>query len=148
DGGPRNRSFLVTIKVLTLLALFLMLSATIAGVEPTLSYPATKRVDHVDDYHGVKVPCPYRWLEEDVRESKEVAAWVEAENRVTEAYLARIPQRDAIKHRLTELWNFEKYSAPFKVAKKYYVFSKNDGLQNQSVYYKQESLTAEPAVLL
>jgi prolyl oligopeptidase len=142
----------VTIKILAVLAvlgLILILGVTTtAGGDAPLVYPNTKRVDHVDDYHGVKVPCPYRWLEDDVRESKEVADWVAAENLVTEAYLSRIPQRLEIKRRLTELWNFEKYSAPFKVAKKYYVFSKNDGLQNQSVYYKQDSLTAEPSVLL
>jgi prolyl oligopeptidase len=137
----------VTIKALALLGLILMLSVTIGGDLP-LPYPATKRVDHVDTYHGVEVPCPYRWLEADVREAPEVAHWVAEENRVTEAYLSRISQRGEIKNRLTELWNFEKYSAPFKVAKRYYVYSKNDGLQNQSVYYKQDSLTAEPTVLL
>src|SRR5881275_761873 len=102
------------------------------GAQPPIAYPPTKRVDHFDNYHGVKVPCPYRWLEDDVRESAEVAEWVAAENRVTEAYLSGIPQRDEIKKRLTELWNYEKYSAPSKIAKKYYVYSKNDGLQNQS----------------
>ena len=100
-----------------------------------LSYPPTKRIDHADVYHGVKVAVPYRWLEDDVRDSKEVAEWVEAQNKFTEAYLQSIPEREAIKKRLTELWNYEKYSAPFKVAKRYYVYSKNDGLQNQSVYY-------------
>jgi prolyl oligopeptidase len=138
----------MTIKALVLLALILVFGVTIAGIEPPMVYPPTKRVDHVDEYHGVKVPSPYQWLEADVRESAEVADWVAAENRVTEAYLNRIPQRDEIKKRLTELWNYEKYSAPFKVAKKYYVYSKNDGLQNQSVYYKQDSLAAEPSVLL
>ncbi len=138
----------MTIKTLALLALIAAIGAVSAQIEPPTVYPPTKRVDHADDYHGVIVPCPYRWLEGDVRESKEVADWVAAENRVTESYLASIPQRETIKKRLTDLWNYEKYSAPFKVAKKYYVFSKNDGLQNQSVYYKQDSLTAEPTVLL
>lgn len=135
------------IKTFALMALVLFLAAA-AAVQPSLTYPNTKRVDQVDDYHGVKVPCPYRWLEDDVRVSKDVEEWVAAQNRVTEAYLSNIPQREEIRKRLTELWNYEKYSAPFKVAKSFYVFSKNDGLQNQSVYYKQDSLTSEPTVLL
>lgn len=138
----------MTLKTLALFALILVFTAAMAQIEPPTVYPPTKRVDHVDEYHGVKVPSPYMWLETDVRESPEVAEWVEAQNRVTERYLASIPQRDQIKNRLTDLWNYEKYSAPFKVAKTYYVFSKNDGLQNQSVYYKQDSLTSEPKVLL
>lgn len=113
----------------------------------SMTYPKTKKIDHVDELHGTKVPDPYRWLEDDVRESKDVAAWVEAENKVTAAFLESIPQREAIKKRLTELWNYEKYSAPSK-AGAHYFFSKNDGLQNQSVLYKQDSLDAEPSVLI
>jgi prolyl oligopeptidase len=123
-----------------------ILSTTAIADEP-LQYPKTKRVDHVDDYHGVKVLDPYRWLEEDVRSSKEVAEWVEAENKVTEAYLKTIPEREAIRKRLTELWNFERYSAPVK-AGKHYFYSKNDGLQNQSVLYVQGSLEGKPFVLI
>jgi prolyl oligopeptidase len=117
------------------------------GQQP-LQYPPTKRIEHADVYHGVTVPCPYRWLEEDVRVSKDVAAWVDEQARFTEAYLQSIPERESIKRRLTELWNYEKYSAPEKIAKRYYVYSKNDGLQNQSVYYLQDTLTSEPRVLL
>src|ERR1700726_391816 len=87
--------------------------ASLAGDTP-LKYPKTKRVDQVDDYHGTKVPDPYRWLEADVRESKDVAAWVEAENKVTNAYLEAIPERAGIKKRLTALWNYERYSLPAK----------------------------------
>ncbi len=112
-----------------------------------MTYPGSKKIDHVDELHGVKVPDPYRWLEDDVRESKDVAAWVEAENKVTFAYLEAIPQRDAIKKRLTELWNYEKYSAPSKAGGRYF-YSKNDGLQNQAVLYKQDSLDSEPSVLI
>jgi len=138
-------------RATALLAVFALMGASIgleitAGETP-LKYPPTKRVEHFDDYHGVKIHCPYRWLEEDVRTSKEVADWVEAQNKVTNAYLAAIPQRETIKKRLTDLWNYEKYSAPTKVAKRYYVFSKNDGLQNQSVYYVQDRLDSEPRVL-
>ena len=112
-----------------------------------MTYSPTKKIDHVDELHGVKVPDPYRWLEDDVRESKDVAEWVAAKNKETFAYLASIPQREAIKARLTELWNYEKYGAPFKAGRRYCYF-KNDGLQNQSVLYKQDSLGGEPSVLI
>ena len=112
-----------------------------------MKYPEAKKVDQVDEFHGVAVADPYRWLEDDVRQSKDVAAWVEAENKVTFAYLEAIPQREAIKKRLTELWNYEKISAPFKSGGRYFYF-KNDGLQNQSVLYKLDSLSAEPVVLI
>ena len=114
------------------------------AADSPLHYPQTKKVDQVDDYHGTKVPDPYRWLEEDVRTSKEVAAWVEAENKVTFAYLSGIPQRDAIRKRLTDLWNYEKYSAPSKDGGRYF-FSKNDGLQNQSVFYTADNLDGAAA---
>jgi prolyl oligopeptidase len=123
-----------------------MCTPAAADDEP-LKYPATKRVEHYDDYHGVKVLDPYRWLEEDVRASREAADWVEAENKVTEAYLKTIPQREAIKKRLTDLMNYERYSAPFKAGKRYF-FTKNDGLQNQSVLYVQDKLDGEARVLL
>ncbi len=110
-------------------------------------YPETKQVDHVDTYHGVEVPDPYRWLEQDVREAPDVAQWVEAQNKVTFAYLDSIPQREAIRKRLTELWNFEKY-AFFRKAGGRYVFLNNDGLQNQYVLYVKDTIDAEPRVLI
>lgn len=112
-----------------------------------MKYHETKQVDQIDEFHGVKVADPYRWLEDDVRQSKDVAAWVEAENKVTFDYLSSIPQRDSIRKRLTELWNYEKISTPTKIGGRYFFF-KNDGLQNQAVLYKMESLNAEPAVLI
>jgi prolyl oligopeptidase len=118
-----------------------------AAGDGSLEYPNTKRGEVVDDYHGTKVADPYRWLETDVRKSEEVAAWVAAQNKVTQAYFQGIPEREKIQKRLTELWNYERYSAPSKVAGKYY-FSKNDGLQNQSVVYVQDSLEAEARVLI
>ena len=124
-----------------------VLVATSFAADDKLTYPKTKRVDHYDVYHGVKVLDPYRWLEEDVRSSKDVADWVEAENKVTDAYLKSIPERDGIRKRLTELWNFERYSAPVK-AGKYYFYSKNDGLQNQSVLYVLDKLDGKPRQLL
>jgi prolyl oligopeptidase len=123
-----------------------MTAIATAGDKP-LTYPNTKRVEQIDDYHGTKVADPYRWLETDVRTSKEVADWVAAENKVTDAYLEKIPERQSIKKRLTDLWNYEKYSAPFKAGGRYF-FTKNDGLQNQSVLYTQDSLDGEPRVLL
>jgi prolyl oligopeptidase len=112
-----------------------------------LEYPVTKRIDHTDDYHGTTVADPYRWLEDDVRESDDVAAWVESQNKVTFAYLESLPERKAIEDRLTELWDYEKYSAPSKRGGRYY-FSKNDGLQNQFVLYVQNTLDDEPRVLI
>ena len=99
----------------------------------------------MDDYHGTKVADPYRWLE-DV-DSPETRSWVEAENRVTFAYLQQIPERERIRTRLTQLWDYPKYGAPFKKGGRYFFF-KNAGLQNQAVLYKQNSLTAQPEVLL
>src|SRR3954449_9116577 len=85
-----------------------------AAADQSPNYPPTRRIDHTDDYHGTKVADPYRWLEDDVRTSPEVAEWVAAENKVTDAYLKAIPERDVIRKRLTELWNYEKFSAPSK----------------------------------
>jgi prolyl oligopeptidase len=108
-------------------------------------YPETRRVDHVDNYHGTKVPDPYRWLEDD--HAPETKAWVEAQNKVTFAYLESMPQRDRIKKRLTELWDYERYGTPFREGGRYF-FNKNDGLQNQSVLYTMDTLDSSPRVLL
>src|SRR5438128_4818493 len=110
-----------------------------------LNYPAARRTNVMDDYHGVKVADPYRWLEDD--NSPETRAWVEAENKVTSGYLQQMPELPAIKARLTRLWNYERYGVPFKEAGRYF-FTRNDGLQNQSVLYTMGSLESEPQVLL
>jgi prolyl oligopeptidase len=112
-----------------------------------IEYPHTRRVDHIDTYFGVKVPDPYRWLEEDVRHSKEVADWVAAENKVTAGYLESIPQRDEIRRRLTDLWDFAQYSSAFKAGGRYY-YLKNDGLQNQAALYVMDGLDGQPRVIL
>lgn len=104
-------------------------------------------MEHEDVYHGVKVADPFRWLEDDVRTSKDVAAWVKSQNEVTFKYLKDIPQRSQIESRLTKLWNFEKYGSPFKRGGSYYYF-KNDGLQNQSVLYRLKTLDDKPQVLM
>jgi prolyl oligopeptidase len=108
-------------------------------------YPATKHVDQKDDYHGTVVADPFRWLEDDT--SPQTKAWVDAENKVTFGYLEKIPERKALKERLTKLWNFERYGVPFKEGGRYF-FTKNDGLQNQSVFYTTESLMEKPRLLL
>jgi prolyl oligopeptidase len=123
------------------------MAAAVASAEETLEYPETRTMDHVDRYHGVEVPDPYRWLEADVRESEEVRTWVEAQNAVTFRFLESIPERAAIGKRLTGLLDYERYSAPFKEGGSYF-FLKNDGLQDQSVLYTQRTLLEEPRVLL
>ncbi|HYT03711.1 MAG TPA: prolyl oligopeptidase family serine peptidase [Gemmatimonadales bacterium] len=134
-----------------LLARSLILTGTLFGGVAHLAsaqafpYPPARKSDVVDDYHGTKVPDPYRWLEDP--DAPETRAWIEAENRLTESYLSQIPQRAALRRRLTQLWNYPKYGAPFHKAGRYFFF-KNDGLQNQSVLYKQASLTADPETLL
>lgn len=110
-----------------------------------LQYPETKKGETVEDYHGTKVADPYRWLEDD--NSEDTKAWVKAQNKITFDYLATIPQRDKIKKRLEELWNYPRYSSPFKKTQYYYYF-KNDGLQNQSVMYRQNGLTGKPEEFL
>ena len=124
-----------------------LISTTNAEEPKKLKYPDTKKGDVVDDYHGTKVADPYRWLEDDVRKNKDVAAWVEAENKVTFGFLESIPEREAIKKRITDIYNYEKISAPSLHGGRYFFF-KNDGLQNQSVLYVQDSLTGEPKLLM
>jgi len=108
-------------------------------------YPVAKKGDQVDNYHGVSVPDPYRWLED--LDSPDTRAWVEAENKLTFGYLSTIPARERIKDRLTKLWNYERFSIPFRKGN-YYFYSRNNGLQNQSVLYKVADLNSEPAILL
>ena len=130
--------------------LFVLLSVALAFAAcqkgtAKLAYPATKKVDQVDDYFGTKVADPYRWLEDD--NAEEVKKWVQAENAVTFGYLEMIPFRPKIKARLTEIFNYPRYSSPFR-AGEYYFFYKNDGLQNQSVCYIQKGLGGTPEVFL
>jgi len=111
-------------------------------------YPKTTTGDVAEDYHGTIVKDPYRWLEDDVRTSDNVADWVKAQNEITFGYLEELVQREPIRARLTELWNYEKYSSPFKNAGNYFYF-KNNGLQNQTVFYTVgDDLAGEPKVVL
>ncbi len=110
-----------------------------------LKYPQAKKGNVVDNYFGVKIPDPYRWME-DVN-SPAVKKWVKEENALTQSYLQKIPFRDKLRKRFKELWNYEKYSAPRK-ENKYYFYSKNNGLQEQSVVYYQVGLKGKPKVFL
>ncbi len=114
-------------------------------VSADIQYPSAKKADQVDNYHGTSVPDPYRWLEDD--RSPETAAWVQAENKITAEYLSRIPYRQELQARLKQLFNYPKYSAPIHHGG-YFFFSKNDGLQNQSVWYVQNGLNGAPRTLL
>ena len=117
----------------------------ISCTDQSMKYPVTKKDDVKDIYFGIEVEDPYRWLEDD--NSEETGEWVKAQNEVTFGYLGKLPNRQKIKDRLTELMNYPKYSTPFKEAGKYFFF-KNDGLQNQNVLYMTETLDGEPKVVL
>ncbi|MFS2137001.1 prolyl oligopeptidase family serine peptidase [Duganella sp. Dugasp56] len=121
------------------------LAQTCPAPGATLNYPITRTVDQQDNYHGTTIADPYRWLED--ANSDETHAWVEAQNKLTQGYLSQIPGRDAIKSRLTKLWNFERFSVPFKEGGRYF-YSRNDGLQNQSVLYTMKTLADVPRMLL
>ena len=120
-----------------LFLLFFSLLISSVPAQTKFEYPKPRKSEQVDNFHGTKVSDPYRWMEE--TKSAETTAWIEAENKLTDSYLATIPEREAIKVRLTELWNYERFSAPSKVGNKY-IYSKNDGLQNQSVLYIADSI--------
>jgi len=113
--------------------------------ESPLAYPKTRQMEHVDEYHRVKIADPFRWLEDD--NSAETAAWVEAQNKVTFGFLEAIPQRAEIKERLTKLWNYERFGLPMERGGRTF-YTRNSGLQNQRVLYVADSLEAAPRVLL
>ncbi len=132
-------------KLTTLLILTLLLIISSCENKTAIKYPETNKIEVVDNYFGVDVTDPYRWLEDD--NSAETAEWVKQQNEVTFAYLESIPFRKKIHERLTAIWNYPKYGVPWRVGK-YYFFFKNDGMQNQSVLYIQEGLEGEPRVFL
>ena len=129
--------------IIMLLGASLLVSCS-NGRKGKISYPETRKGDVVDTIFGVPVPDPYRWLEDDM--SDETAAWVKAQNEVTFGYLEKIPYREEIKKRLTEIWNYERFRMPFTEGE-YTYFAKNDGLQNQYVVYRQKG-SGEPEVFL
>jgi prolyl oligopeptidase len=126
-------------------AVAITLTSTALMAQGSLQYPQTRKVDHVDTYHGTKVPDPYRWLEDD--NSAETKAWVQAQNRVTFPYLEKIPFRAALQKRVKELNDYEKLTAPSRKGP-YVFFRRNAGLQDQSVLYIQKGMSGKPEVLL
>jgi len=126
--------------------LILMVSLLIPSMAGDgLDYPDTKRIDHTDNYHGTEVADPYRWLED--LDSAETGAWIERQNKVTFGYLSDLPEREALRKRLTEVWNYERFTIPRERGGKVF-YSRNDGLQNQNVVYVQDGLDGKPRVLL
>ena len=121
------------------------LVATLNLMSAPLHYPATSKSNVVDTYHGVRVEDPYRWLEDD--NAPATQDWVKRQNEVTFGYLQDIPQREGIRKRMAQIFNFERFGVPSKQGNRYF-FSRNDGLQNQSVWYTTPRLDAEPTVLL
>jgi len=119
--------------------------ASNSNMTTKLIYPETAKTNVVDSLNGTSVADPYRWLEDD--NSAATKAWVEEQNKVTFGYLEQLPARQKLKERLTELWNYERYGVPFKEGGRYF-YTRNDGLQNQSVLYVADTLEAEPRVLL
>jgi prolyl oligopeptidase len=113
--------------------------------EGKIVYPDSPRVSQVDDYHGVKVTDPYRWLED--LDSSQTRAWVEAQNQVTSAFLAAIPEREPLRERLRELWDYRRYGVPVRHGDRYF-FTRNDGLQDQDVLYRVDTPDGEPRLLL
>jgi len=130
---------------LLLLTWAIMSSPESQAADAAPQYPASRQAEQVDDYHGTRVADPYRWLEDP--DSPESRAWIEAQNKLTNAWLAEVPGRDKIRARLEQLWNYERYSTPFREGGRYF-YSKNDGLQNQSVLYTTDKLDQSPKLLL
>ncbi len=123
----------------------IMQTSVESPTEERIVYPESPRVEQVDEYHGVKVADPYRWLED--LDSQRTRDWVTAQNRVTSAYLAALPEREPIRKRLTELWNYERYTVPTEHGGRYF-FTRNDGLQNQNVLYRVDTPGGEPRLVL
>ncbi|MFI5252931.1 MAG: prolyl oligopeptidase family protein [Bacteroidota bacterium] len=128
-----------------ILLIFGLLFGTLAGNSQNFHYPQPKKVDVIDDYHGVKVADPYRWMED--LESPDLKTWIDAENTITHEYIDANPDRAKIKNRLTELWNYPRYSVPFKAGNRYF-YSLNNGLQNQAVLFMQDAGKSDSTVIL
>jgi prolyl oligopeptidase len=123
----------------------IMQTSVESSTEKRIVYPESPRVEQVDEYHGVKVADPYRWLED--LDSQQTRDWVAAQSRLTADYLAAIPEREPIRKRLTELWNYERYTVPIQYGGRYF-FTRNDGLQNQNVLYRIDTLGGAPRLVL
>lgn len=134
---------MISYKKISFISIFILFSMNYSIAQ--INYPITNKHKQTDTYFGTKVEDPYRWLEND--KSIETANWVQSQNKLTQDYLSKIPYRDEIKQNLSNLWNFEKIGLP-EINENYILFSKNDGIQNQSVIYKQNNGTNVPVVLL
>lgn len=127
---------------------FILLSLCIISLgimAQKIQYPSTQKVNQSDNYFGTIIEDPYRWLEDDT--AKNTAAWVVEENKVTQSYFEQIPFRNKLHKRLSELWNYPKYSAPEKNGE-YFTFYKNNGLQNQALLYVQKGIKGKPEILI
>ncbi len=146
-GRPSGRHTVAALSVMVALALWFGIFSALPQEASAgkLAYPAARQSDAVDVYHGTTVQDPYRWMEDP--DAPETVAWVDAENTLTRGFLDGIPERAAIEERLAKLWNYPRYGIPFKRGDRYF-FTKNDGLQNQSVFYTQKTLESDPAVVL
>jgi prolyl oligopeptidase len=147
-------TLLRTFAVMTTIAVPLSTSPTVAlaadvqaAQTPAFAYPQTRRAEVVDEQFGVKVADPYRWLENDVRNDAQVRDWVTAQNQVTDAFLATLPEREAFKARIAELFDYERFGIPGREGGRYF-YTRNDGLQNQSPLYMRESLHGAPRLLI
>jgi prolyl oligopeptidase len=127
------------------LVLVALMSVTLSAQQRPFAYPAAHTVDHVDNFFGTNIADPYRWLENS--DAPDTQAWIAAQNALTFGYLNSIPERPRIEARLKRLWNYERYGVPTREGN-WYIFSRNTGLQRQSVIYKAASLQAAPEVLI
>jgi prolyl oligopeptidase len=134
-------------RLLAALLLLPFATAALAQPAPRPAYPETARGTVVEEQFGQRIADPYRWLENDVRQDPQVRAWVDAQNRVSGAFLAALPGRDAIRARMTQLYNYERLGTPQK-AGNFYFYTRNDGLQNQAVLWVREGLNGTPRQLI
>ena len=134
-------------KKLIVLILFISACSQSPTTMPTITYPETKRVDVVEQQFGQTITDPYRWLENDVRSDKEVASWVESQNKLTNAHLDTLPGRTIFKDRLKELFNYERFTIPIKKGGRYF-YQRNSGVQNQLVLYVCNSADGAGRVLI
>jgi prolyl oligopeptidase len=143
--SARTRTFTVAATLCVLFAGGAVAVASRTGTRP--AYPDTPRLDTVEVWHGTSVPDPYRWLEQDPRSSSEVAAWIAAQNRVTAGWLEQVPERAAIRRRLEALWDYERTTAPRRTGGRWF-YTRNTGLQNQSVLLAMTAPDAAPVTIL
>ena len=138
---PMDRRFLLSL----FLGVSLCTAAAAKDSATKSAYPEARKGNQIDDYHGTKVADRYRWMEDP--DSPESRRWIEAENKITFRFLDAIPERAAIRARLKELWDYERYGVPYKEQSRYF-FTKNSGLQNQSVVYTTDSFAKTPRELI